>query len=254
MRRLIPILFLLVVACGSTPPGTLMARISADPALSSAFTTEDGWTLTFTHVVLAVSGVTVKGGDVTGASPLPKPKLFDFGVTTRIDLVTNMMAAPRAYDTVSVVMSRNTSEENVNVTADVLQRAGNRPLYIEGTATKQSTTRQFQLGLPKAHTFSGCMPAVTVESGGSAIVDFVVHAQRAFLDDAGKLRFEAWALADASPVDGIVLNTEAQNVQTSTLPMAHYGQTTGSLLTVLEKRALTFVGLGDSGSCSGAAQ
>lgn len=253
MRRLIPIL-LLSIACGPPPVGTLMARISADPALSSAFTTEDGWTLTFTHVVLGVTGVTVNGGDVTGVPPLAKPRLFDFGVNTRTDLVTNMMATPRAYDTVSVALGRSTSEENVNVPADVLQRAGNRPVYLEGTATKQSTTRQFQLGLPKTHTFSGCSPAVTLESSGSATVDFVVHAQRAFLDDAGKLRFEAWGLADTSPQDGLVLNDEAQRVNTSTLPMAHYGQTSGSLLTVLEKRALTFVGLGDTGTCSGAAQ
>ena len=253
LRRLIPLLFL-VVGCGPPPTGTLMARISADPLLSNAFTTEDGWTLTFTHVVLGVSGVTVKGGDVTGVPALAKPKVFDFGVNTRTDLVTNMMAAPRAYDAVSLVLSRNTSEENVNVPADVLQRAGTRPLYVEGTATKQSTTRQFELGLSKTHTYSGCMPAVTLESSGAATIDFVVHAQRAFLDDAGKLRFEAWAIADATPADGIVLNNEAQAVNTSTLPMSHYGATSGSLMTVFEKRALTMVGLGTTGTCSGAAQ
>ena len=253
LRRLIPILCL-VVACGPPPTGTLMARISADAALSSAFTTEDGWTLTFTHVVLGVSGVTVKGGEVTGVPALAKPRVFDFGVNTRTDLVTNMMATPRTYDTVAIVVGRNTSEENVNVTADVLQRAGTRPLYVEGTATKSSTTRQFQLGLPKTFTYSGCMPSVLLAASATTEIDFRVYAQRLFEDDAGKLRFEAWAVADAAPADGVVLNNEAQVVNTSTLPMSHYGATTGSLMTVFEKRALSMMGLGNAGTCSGAAQ
>lgn len=252
MRRLGSIFLLGVAACGPPPSGTLYARISADSALAAPFTTEDGWTLSFTHVVVAVGGFTVRGMNASAfTAETGKAKVLDFAEATRVDLDTNAAAAPRTYHTVSLTLARSAAAENVNVAADLVTRAGNRTLYVEGTATKQSTTRRFELGTTASLTYDGCMPPVVLDAAGSATVDFRVHAQRLFFDDAGKLRFEAWGLADAAPADGLVVNTEAAAVQTAALPMDQYGATSGSLLTVLEKRALSVVGLGDSGSCTG---
>lgn len=241
-----------VVSCGPPPSGALSSRVSADSALASSFTTEDGWSLSFTHVVVAVSGVTVSGEGTAGfTTSLAKPKVVDLIAAPQVELLTNAMATPRTYDTLSVVVSRGTNDEIVNVPADVMTRMGTRPFYIEATATKQSTTRQLQLAVTNAMTFSGCMPSVKLDASGTAVADFKVHAQRLFTDDTGKLRFDAWAAADASPVDMLVVNNEAAAVMTSSLPAAQYGGTTGSLLTVFEKRALTMVGLSDSGTCTG---
>jgi hypothetical protein len=249
---LCPVIFLGSAACGSAPMGTLYARISADRTLASAFTTDDDWSLSFSHVVVAVRGFTVIGGGVAGITrTLDASKLIDFAKDSRLDLDTNSGASARSYDQVSLVLGRATADDNVDVDADLLGRVGASTLYFEGTATKQSTTRQFQLGLPASVTYSTCMPGVTVEALGSAVVDFRVYAQRAFLDDAGLLRFDPWALADAAPQDGLVVNSEAAAVQTSTLPPAQYGATSGSLITVLQKRSLQLVGLGDSGTCAG---
>ncbi len=251
MRQLL-ILCTFIVACGPPPTGTLSSKVSRDPALATTFTTEDGWTLNFTHVVIAISGVSAKGGEDVGfPAGLAKPKVVDLVVGEGVDLVSNAMATPKAYDTVALALGRATGDENVNVPADVLNRMGQRPFYVEGTASKQSTMRTFQLGSSKAVTFSGCMPSATVAANGTATLDFRVHAQRVFHDDAGKMRFEAWALADTAPVDTVVVNTEAQTIMTSTLPPAHYGMTQGNLITVFEKRLLGIVGLGDSGTCTG---
>jgi len=251
MRLLSSIFVLLLVSCGQAPPpppGTLTARIAADPATGSTFMTEDGWALTFTNVVVSVSSVGVSG--ITPPSKSKVMELTDAGV----ELGSNAMVEPKSYDGFSLGLARGTSEDNVNVPIDIVNRLGPRPLLVRGTASKQSTFKTFELTVPSALDFTACMPAVTVASGGSSIVEFRVSPQRLFYDDAAKLRFEGWAAADGFPRDDNVTVTEAQNVMTSMLPAAHYGMTAGSLQTVFEKRALTLIGVGDSGSCTGAAR
>ncbi|MBK7857062.1 MAG: hypothetical protein IPJ65_00300 [Archangiaceae bacterium] len=252
MRLLCPtLLALALTACGAPKTGSLSAHISLDSTAGSTVTTDDGWAFSFTHVVVALNDFAVSGMGTAGFKEAFKPKLVDFIGKSSVDLGSNAEATPQKYDSISLTLSRGASDENVNLSSELLNDAGgNRPLYLEGTASKGSTQRDFKLGITTAITFQGCMPAVTLDALGSASVELKLHPQRLFLDDAGKMRFEVWALADASPLDGHVTNLEAAAVQTSSLPAAQYGGTTGSLVTVLEKRALTLVTLGDSGSCS----
>ncbi len=249
MRPLASIFVLALAACGKapTPAGTLTARLAADPALGTTFTTEDGWSLKFDHVVVAVSAV-----GVTGVTSPPQTKLVELLDAGTVDLGSNTSAEPKSYDGFSLTLSRGSTDDNLNVAIDVVNRLGPRGLYVSGTASRQSTVQSFQLAVSGGLAFTACQPAVTVASGATANVDFRVSAQKLFADDTGKLRFDAWGASDASPLDGTVTVTEAQALMTSMLPAAHYGMTTGSLYAVFEKRSLGVVGLGDSGSCTGA--
>src|SRR5256885_11525190 len=106
MRRLCSILSLTLAACGPAPTGTVYARLTADAALGSPFTTEDGWTLTFSHVVVEVSSFAANGGGVSAFPQVQtRSKLVDFGVAPRADLDANTSASPRTYDAVSIVFS-----------------------------------------------------------------------------------------------------------------------------------------------------
>jgi hypothetical protein len=254
MRRS-TLIFLLVCGCSGSPPGTgtLYARISSDPALAKPFTTEDGWTLSFSHLVVAVSSFSASGGGTTAfPTPLGSVQLIDFSQDTKTDLASNMSADPKSYDHISIAFSRGGTDKNVDVPTDVLERFGQRAFYIEGSATKGTTTsKQFRLGLGSSLTYDNCMPVLTLEASSSQTLSFMVHAQHVFDDDQGKMRFDAFGAADASPLDGIVETTEAAAVMTSSLLPAQYGATMGSLVNVLQKRALTVVGVGDSGTCAG---
>lgn len=245
-------LVLCLAACGAPPTGTLKATLSADPALASGITTEDGWTVTFTHVVVGVTSYSAAKPDGTSAAPVaPKTRMFDLRAAATNALGESTMAVPGAYDTLSLSLAQNANPENVNVPTDVFGRAAGRPLYFEGTAVKQSTTRTFELGLASPATFDHCTPSVTLVGDGTATIDFRFHAQRLLLDDAGKLRFDVYGLADTMPTDNLVATDEVQRVQTSSLPAMQYGATTGTLYDVLVKRSLSAFGLGDSGVCTG---
>src|SRR5687768_5049736 len=134
MRRLSSILSLALAACGPPPTGTAYARITADSALASAFTTEDGWTLSFSHVVVEVSSFKATGGGVAAfPNALPASKLLDFAVADRVDLDANTSASPRTYDSLAITFSHASMGDNVNVSTDVLNRVGGRSIYLEGT-------------------------------------------------------------------------------------------------------------------------
>jgi hypothetical protein len=246
MRRVV--LLLLVLAACSPAPGKLSVRISADAALSQTLTTEDGWQLTFTHAVVSLGSFAVS--DVF-KDELTASKLIDFVQTRQLELATNANVFPTTYPSISATVARRSSDENVNVPSDLVSRMGASSIWVEGTASKQSTTRTFQLGTATNFTFESCKPTATVEPGKEAVVDLRVRPQRVFDDDEGKMRFEAWGISDAFPQDGKVVGYEAGLVMTSTLPAAQYGATQGSLMTVFEKRLFTLMGVGDSGTCSG---
>src|SRR5688572_10167768 len=106
MRRLCSTLSLALAACGPPPTGTASARITADSALASAFTTEDGWTLSFSHVVVEVSSFQATGGGVAAfPNALTASKLLDLVVADRVELDANASASPRSYDSLATTFS-----------------------------------------------------------------------------------------------------------------------------------------------------
>ncbi|MEW6431260.1 MAG: hypothetical protein AB1730_07095 [Myxococcota bacterium] len=113
-------------------------------------------------------------------------------------------------------------------------KTGGLAVYVEGSATKNGTSKRFAWGFANDTLYDECTnmdygDGVTIPTGGQEVVQLTIHGDHFFYDDLespeAKLRFQALADADAD-ADGAITLDELAAVQLTSLPLGQYG--TGS--------------------------
>lgn len=214
--------------------GSVTEPIPADSPSKAGFV--DGWSVKLKKTLMIIKETTLT--DSTGKVIFKQPSglLYDLNRAGPFPVqdATDLLA--KKYAKVSYAIGFDPQFQIVNMDAATvpdaaLMRNNSFGVYIEGTATKGTTSKEFQWGFATDTLYDDCSDAasggagVTVKAGATEAVELSIHADHLFLDsltaESGKLRFDALANAD-KPVDGTITQDELKNVQLSAVPSMPY--------------------------------
>ncbi|MDW8282895.1 MAG: hypothetical protein RMK29_14365 [Myxococcales bacterium] len=230
----VPAVLLTLPACGPAA-GTLELAIYGESYVEEgipAADVHDGWGVKFATFLIAV-------GPVSAARGHGQPDLEDN--TVRVfnlarpsggqgHLVLSAMVPGGTYDHVAYrVAPPPASAQMGNATAaerDLLVQRGHS-IYVEGTATKERTTKRFRWGFSTRTFYKGCHTKAEV-SGGTARIQLTIHADHLFYDDLvdpePRVAFDLIASADRDG-DGEVTQAELAALDLSTQERYQVGGT-----------------------------
>lgn len=214
---------------------------------------EDGWTIRYTKFLIVISDVAVAEADKEPAARMATPKLFDMHAPGQKPVVTFTDVPGKAYTHVSYAVTPATAALELGggaTDADKQQMVQNGySVYVEGTVSKDSTTKSFAWGFSTNTLYDRCegevsgkkTEGVVVTNGGNDSVELTIHGDHFFYDDLqspdAKVRVDAIANADADS-DGKITLDELGAVQladSQKIPAGLYG--TGSASNVNDLRA-----------------
>ncbi len=228
------LLFLAVVISGcSGPTGDVEFTTATAPSKTFA----DGWVLTYRKFLVILKEITIS--DSTGKVIFKQPNglLFDLKRPGPFTVQTLTGVKAQKYDTVSYAIGFDGSFQIVDMSAATLpdatlMRNKNFSVYVEGNATKGSSSKEFQWGFAQETVYEKCAGpdgtgGLTVLTGSEASIELTIAPDRLFIDHlaptatAAAFRFEAFAKAD-QPTDGTITLDELAAVQLSSIAGTPY--------------------------------
>ena len=214
---------------------------------------EDGWTIRYTKFLLVISDVSVGDPDKEPAARMTTPKLYDMHAPGPKPVVAFSDLPGKAYTHVSYAVAPVTASTELGggaTDADKqLMSQNGYSIYVEGTVTKDATTKSFAWGFTTNTVYDRCegevsgkkTEGVIVTNGGNDAVELTIHGDHFFYDDLqspdAKVRVDTIANADAD-ADGKITLEELGAVQLADaqkVPAGLYG--TGSASNVNDLRA-----------------
>lgn len=190
-----------------------MVTVSPDPALESGITTVDGWDISYDRFLVSLGAwldvgpdarscdpyagsIYVRIVDMQQPGPQPVRTLYALGRC----VFRWQLLSPAAFDFVSGSGLGEESENWMSTRgSDHWIRDRGVVLYVAGTATKFDEKRTFAWSFRQAFDFEACQ-AVSFRQNESQTLDIRIRSEALFQDrlddDAGELRFEAYAAAD----------------------------------------------------------
>ncbi|MBN1207230.1 MAG: hypothetical protein JXB05_20260 [Myxococcaceae bacterium] len=238
-QGLMAVAFLGITACGGGTGDVVFTTYGGDfiekelPA--SAF--EDGWSVKYTKFLVTLGELKVTDGKGAVAAQSTGAKVHDVHRAGPVEVERFTGLEAKDWGEVSYAIAPASAATAGNATAEDLERmrTGGYAVYVEGTGTKGTETKQFAWGFAQDTLYEHCESpdlgeGVTVPSGGEEVVQLTLHGDHLFFDDLqspeAKLRFDALAQADgfgfAGP-DGVVTLQELELVDLTTLPRDTYG-------------------------------
>lgn len=228
-----------LVACGSDPGNVTFTTYGEDfiekeiPA--SAF--EDGWTVRYTKFLVTLGELKVANHDGDLAAERADARVFDVHKPGPVDVASFTDLPAEEWNEVQYAIAPATNAAAANAdAADVARmKAEGWSVYVEGSATKGTTTKTFRWGFKTNTLYEHCEnpdigEGVTVPSGGTETVQLTIHGDHLFFDDLqspdAKMRFDALAAADKLGIagaDGEVTLEELEAVDLTELPSTQYG-------------------------------
>lgn len=248
-------LLVLASGCGAAPNSALSVQLwggafsDSIPELTDmepGFA--DGWSLTYSKVLVNLGEVSFSGTLMGGAGSVPGYRVWDLhAATAPASMATVMGLAPQRFDSFGyTIRGATTASMAGNVTVEDLQRmrTNGYSVYLEGTAMHPTQGRySFAWGFTTNTGYTRCndaaMEAGVLLSGATATAQVTIHSEAPFVDDLGagpgSLRFDPLAAADTN-MDRMVTLEElgAVSLAMATLPMGSYG--TGSVARVTTLR------------------
>lgn len=205
---------LLFTACAGET-GTLRVAVSGEEAAVQGWPVDDvgfvdGWSLTFSTLVVNVGGFELRGADAARASVDGADSLVDLRGGVRV-LYTLEGIDARRWEDVRYVLRPATAASidegpvDASVRARMIEQGWS--VYLEATATKDGVTRTLAWGLDLDVLNRGCVggdetDGVVVRAGGVTEAEITLHWDHLFFDslvlDDAQMRFDAMsAVADA---------------------------------------------------------
>ena len=193
----------------------------------------DGYTVTYSKFLVAMSGLTVADASGTVAAKQSGALVFDLTKAGPHKVTTFAGLEAKRWDKVgmTVAPAKGATAGNASAADVKLLNDNGYAVYLEGKATKSGKTFSFLWGFTTATRYDSCHEkstgaGVVVPSGGTVTIQFTVHGDHLFYDDLQSsdpsLRFDAVAKADAES-DGKVTMDELKKVDLTTLPSGQYG-------------------------------
>jgi hypothetical protein len=264
MNKLTSLALAFVLACTSSTDG-------ADGMGSVAFTTYgedfiekeigpggteeapivDGWTVKYERFLIVLGDVAIAEDGRSPIATMPAPRLFDMKKPGQKAVFTAANLPGKPYTHVSfTVRPATAATENANAAeSDKKLMADNGySVYVEGTLTKDATTKKFAWGFKTSTLYDRCKgerdgketDGVVVTNGGTDTVELTIHGDHLFYDHLqsaeAQVRVENIALADAN-TDGTVTLEELATKRLADLPPANGPYGTGSASNVNDLRA-----------------
>ena len=207
-------------------------KIPVDSAATTGFV--DGWSLKYSKFVLVYKDIAL--AQKTGATG-PKQTgalAVDLTKTGPTNLLSFASTASGKWDRVSyaIAFDANAAPAGSIAAADVdHMKSQGLSLWVEGAATKDTTTKTFSWSFAQDTLFEDCTnpdfgEGVTIPNGGTEVVQLTTHGDHLWYDDleaaSAKLRFEAMAAADTNSDDVVTLD-ELAAVQLTAFPVGQYG-------------------------------
>jgi hypothetical protein len=174
---------------------------------------EDGWTIKYTKFLVAISDVSVGEEGKEPAAKLATPKIFDMHAPGPKSVATFADLPGKAYPHVSYTIAPATAAAELGAgAADAdkqLMVQNGYSVYVEGSATKEQTTKSFAWGFKTSTLYDRCKgevsgketDGVVVTNGGNDAVELTIHGDHLFYDDLqspeAKVRVDNIANADA---------------------------------------------------------
>ncbi|MFO0678292.1 MAG: hypothetical protein U0169_17275 [Polyangiaceae bacterium] len=203
----------------------------------------DGWSVKYERFLVVIGEVKVADAKGTVGGEQKTPKLFDMKKPAGDKPVVSFPdLEAKAWEKVSYAIVPATSAVELgSATEDdkTLMVQGGYSLYVQGTATKDATTKTFTWGFKTNTLYDDCeatedgktTKGIVVTSGGTANVQLTIHGDHLYYDDLqskdAKVRFDNIAAADANS-DGNVTEEELAAVKLIDLKPANGPYGTGS--------------------------
>ena len=214
---------------------------------------EDGWTIRYTKFLLVLSDVSVGEPDKEPAAKMTTPQLYDMHAPGPKPVIAFSDLPGKAYTHVSYAVAPATASVELGSGATdadkQLMIQNGYSVFVEGTVTKDATTKSFAWGFTTNTVYDRCegevsgkmTEGVVVTNGGNDAVELTIHGDHFFYDDLqspdAKVRVDVIANADAD-ADGKITLDELGAVQladSQKIPTGLYG--TGSASNVNDLRA-----------------
>ena len=212
----------------------------------------DGWSVSFDHFYIVISGV---NGD--GVS-LSEAKVFDLAQDSggAGHLFAEAVAPAQTHDFVGYTVAPAASAVGANIDDSIVQAlvSGGFSVQVEGSATKGDVTKNFGWRFTTATPYGPCEISQPLATGGTITSQFTIHADHLFYDDLDSsepnVAFDLIATADANN-DGTITEVELAGVDITGETRYQVGSRTeiGTLWAFIEAQTATLGHIDGEGHC-----
>lgn len=204
-------------------------KIPADGEEANGFV--DGWELKYDKFLVALSDITLARTSGGPTAQMSGAIVFDLTRQGPVEVAHFENLTTERWDAVSFAIAPPPAAAAGDVLADDVRLMRERAygVYLEATATKGAVRKRLTLGVPLAAVYEECGheqlgPGVVVPERGAETVQLTLHGDHLWYDDLesldAQLRFQAFADADRSPMDGLITEEE---LAAAPLPAGRYG-------------------------------
>jgi len=263
MKSLLPLSLVAAALAGCSSEG----GTSADGRGTVAFTTwgeeyieqeipaadvEDGFAVKYSKFLVALSDIAVAEPSAPPVAQMTEQKLFDMHAPGDRAVVTFANLPGKAYTHVSYQIKPVTAAALVGQGATEadkqLMLANGYSIYVEGTLSKEGTSKKFRWGFKTSTLYDRCegelagkkTEGVVVTNGGTDTVQLTIHGDHFFYDDLqapeAKVRAANIAAADKNG-DGEITLEELAAVKLTDIPAGQGTYGTGSAAGINDLRA-----------------
>lgn len=173
---------------------------------------EDGWAVTFDRFLVTVTALEARGPATVRDETA---RVFDLALGSGGDghPVVDLPAPAGHYHQLDYTLAPAASAVAGNATADdvALMTGNGFSVYVEGTATRDATTKTFAWGFTDTARYTDCEIDAPVPDAGAAAAELTIHADHLLYDDldSGEPRvvFDLLAASDTDD-DGLITPEE----------------------------------------------
>lgn len=220
------------------PPGELLVTATSDDALAQGFISDDGWSVGFDRVLIAVGHASVEGDECIGYSDPDYGRLLEMTRTGSQKVSVAFALGQCEFDwelstpNEDAVLGAGVTEADRTLMRtpgdDAYAKNSGLSIYLDGAGTKNGVTKRFAWSYRHRIDSATCKATVdgVVREGvkltenGSTTVDLTVGGATPFrsryLDGPSATAFEPFANADVND-DGIISLEELGAVELSGL-------------------------------------
>jgi len=183
---------------------------------------EDGWTIKYSRFLIALTDVSIAEAGKAPVAKLATPKLFDMHAPGAKQVATFADLPGKAYPHVSYAVAPASADIEISAGASdadkQLMVQNGYSMYVEGTVSKDSTTKSFAWGFTTNTLYDRCKgevsgketDGVVVTNGGNDAIELTIHGDHLFYDDLqspdAKVRVDNIAKADVNNDGKITLD------------------------------------------------
>ncbi len=205
-------------------PGELHVTTTASDALTNGFSTNDGWSVSFSRALATIGRASLEGDELTtycGLYPDSRyNRIFDMkrAGAQKVALVYSLGHCDFSFalqrGSLNVVLGEGVTEADKIFMAtpgsDAWAKNRGISLYLEGSATRESEMKTFRWSFRERVRYTSCkvgdadasVSGVSIASGSSSSLNIAVRGEAVFQNDVddtqAELRFQPFADADDS--------------------------------------------------------